>query len=593
MRSGSGVARTLRMFNLYYQTELTYLRELGREFSEANPELADLFAQKGGDPDVERLLEGFAFLTARIRQRIDDAVPELAASLTQLLLPHYLRQLPATSVVQFTPNPNALRTRHRVPAGTELGARPVQGTSCTFQTATDTDLLPLALENVELDASTPAAPRLRAHFRAFHEGLSPVFDAQGLRLYVNAPLPQASTLFLWFLRHLREVTYRAKDGREQRLPQASVTPIGLDPSAGVVPWPRLSPEGPRLLQQYFTLPQSMFFLELTGLDRVPDELRTERFDLTFRFDRPPPLPERVDAEQLKLHCAPVVNLFAADADPIARDPRVREHLLRASSVNPRHMDVYEVRSVIGVKAERRGRAEYTPFFSFEHASLPRERQAYFTVRRALSPIDGGLDTYLSVLTPQDVALDLVDETLSIDLVCTNRMLPSELRVGDIHVPTPSSPTLARFRNLTGVTTPAPPPLGSELHWRLVAHLGLNQRSLADAGALRSLLALYNFHATSKQQGRANELRAMSIRSVDIAPSRRVVDGTVLRGMRTRVEVDETNFAGAGDIFAFGCALDSLFAAQVPINSFNQLALVSHPSATELTWPPRNGNLPIL
>ena len=116
-----------------------------------------------------------------------------------------------------------------------------------------------------------------------------------------------------------------------------------------------------------------------------------------------------------------------------------------------------------------------------------------------------------MLTPRDVPLELGEETLSIDLTCTNRHLPAELRVGDISVPTPNSPTIARFRNLTGVTTPSPPPLGSELHWRLVAHLALNQRSLADPGALKSLCALYNFHSTNRQQGRANELRATSIR----------------------------------------------------------------------------------
>jgi type VI secretion system protein ImpG len=580
------------MFNLYYQTELTYLRELGKEFSEANPELTDLFAERGGDPDVERLLEGFAFLTARIRERIDDAVPELIASLTQLLLPHYLRTLPATSVVQFTPNPNALRSRHRVPSGTELGARPVQGTSCRFRTTSDLDLLPLSIEHVELDKSAPSAPLLRIGFRTLVEGQSPAFDEQGLRLYLNAPLPQASLLFLWLLRHLRSVRYRAQDGREHVLP-AHTRAVGLAPEHGVLPWPRLAPEGPRLLQQYFILPQSMFFVDLLGLERVPAELRSERFELCLELDRPPPLPERVETEQFQLHCTPVVNLFEASADPIGRDPRMREYLLRASGVNPRHMEVYDVKSVIGVRAERRDRVSYSPFFDYAHAALSADRQAYFTLRRALSPIDGGLDSYLSVLTPRDTPLELSDETLSIDLVCTNRNLPAELRVGDISVPTPSSPTVARFRNLTGVSAPVPPPLGNELHWRLIAHLGLNQRSLRDPGALGSLLQLYNFLPTKKQQGRANELRATSVRAVDITPTSRLLEGSVLRGLRTRVEVDETQFAGTGDAFAFGCAIDLLFAAQVPLNSFNVLSLVLHPSGMELAWPPRNGNLPIL
>ena len=57
------------MFNKYYQDELTYLRELGKEFAAAYPAIAPLLAERGADPDVERLLEGVAFLTGRIRQK--------------------------------------------------------------------------------------------------------------------------------------------------------------------------------------------------------------------------------------------------------------------------------------------------------------------------------------------------------------------------------------------------------------------------------------------------------------------------------------------------------------------------------------------
>ena len=146
----------------------------------------------------------------------------------------------------------------------------------------------------------------------------------------------------------------------------------------MLPWPRLSPEGTRLLQQYFALPQSLFFIDILGLERVPLDLRAERFELQLHFDRPPPLPERVDTEQLKLHCTPVVNLFEVGAEPIARDPRMREYLLRATGVNPRHMEIYDVKSVIGMRAERRDRIQYTPFFDFAHAALPSDRQAYFT-----------------------------------------------------------------------------------------------------------------------------------------------------------------------------------------------------------------------
>src|SRR5207248_4042903 len=113
------------MFSKHYQSELGYLRAMGKEFALVNPSIAGLLAERGGDPDVERLLEGFAFLTARIRERIDDEIPEVVHALTDLLLPHYLRPLPACSILEFTPVAGALRGKHRIPRGTEIATAPV------------------------------------------------------------------------------------------------------------------------------------------------------------------------------------------------------------------------------------------------------------------------------------------------------------------------------------------------------------------------------------------------------------------------------------------------------------------------------------
>ncbi len=139
------------MFSRYYQTELAYLRDMGRLFGQANPTLAAHLTERGMDPDVERLLEGFAFLSARIRERVDDAVPEIVHSLCDLLLPHYLRTIPATTIVEFSTPLGALRGRHVIERGTLLGTQPVQGTSCSFRTTQAVDLLPLAIEQARLD----------------------------------------------------------------------------------------------------------------------------------------------------------------------------------------------------------------------------------------------------------------------------------------------------------------------------------------------------------------------------------------------------------------------------------------------------------
>ena len=577
------------MFTKYYQSELSYLRELGREFAEANPSLAGLFSEQGGDPDVDRLLEGFAFLTARIRERMEDAVPEVVDALAEMIIPQYTRTLPACSVVEFTPQQTALRGRHRLPAGTEVGARPIEGTTCLFRTTVHLDLLPLTLTDFAFDHAIEAHPELRLGFRAGQAADALLAETPALRLFLHGPLGLTTTTYLWLLRHLEDVTYKSSGGYTHSLGKRAVHPVGVSPEQPMLPWPELAPDGLRVMQEYFTLTQKLLFVDVKGLETIPAEHATDQFVLTFRFNRPPKLPERLDKENFRLHCVPVVNLFDTTADPIARDPRQHEYLLRASGVNPLHMEVYETKGVTGLLANRRGRRSYTPFYSFSHVLKPKGEQAFFLTRRARSPIDDGLDTYLTVLTPADVEPDFDEETLSIDLVATNRSLPSELRAGDISVPTPRSPTIARFKNLTHVTRPVRPPVGSELHWRLVAHLALNVRTLANPESLRSLLALYNFHEDADQQlGRQNRLRVESIRAVDVRAARRLIERVPVRGQHTTVEVEQAAFASEGDVFAFGCALDWLFATETPLNSFHQLSMKLHPSGAQIAWPPRTG-----
>lgn len=577
------------MFSKYYQSELSYLRELGREFSEANPSLAGMFSEQGGDPDVDRLLEGFAFLTARIRERMEDAIPEVIDALAQMIVPQYTRTLPACSVVEFTPQQTALRGRHRLPAGTEVGARPVEGTTCLFRTTVDLDLLPLTITDFAFDHSIEAAPEIRIGFRTGQAADALLAETTNLRLFLHGPLGLTTTTYLWLLRYLEDVTYKSTGGYEQSLGRGAVHPVGVSPEQPMLPWPELAPDGLRVMQEYFTLTQKLLFVDIRGLEKVPAEHATDTFVLRFRFARPPKLPERIDKDNFRLHCVPVVNLFETSADPIARDTKQHEYLLRASGVNPLHMEVYDVRNVTGLLANRRGRRAYTPFYSFQHVMKPMGDQAFYLTRRSRSPIDDGLDTYLTVLTPADVQPDFDEETLSIDLVCSNRSLPSELRAGDISVPTPRSPTIARFKNLTQVTRPVRPPVGGELHWRLVAHLALNVRTLGNADSLRSLLSLYNFHEVADQQlGRQNRLRVESIRSVDVRAARRLIDRIPVRGQHTTVEVEQAAFASEGDVFAFGCALDWLFATETPLNSFHELSLKLHPSGAELKWSPRTG-----
>lgn len=581
------------MFSKYYQSELSFLREMGAAFGRANPALAGLLAERGGDPDVERLLEGFAFLTARIRERIDGAVPELVHGLAELLLPHYLRVLPACTVLEFTPLPRVLRARSTLPRGTEVASTPVDGARCLFRTSAEVDLLPLTLLETALENAGSSTPSLRLQFQTTAQGKAEVFQERGMTLYLHAEYPQASTVLLWLARHCTGILVRSSEGGAPvRLPPSHLRFVGADPDRALLPWPTRALEGFRTLQELFLCLEKFLFVSVDKLQAAAGAAG-ERFEMVFEFERPPPISGRLPKDLFRLHCVPVVNLFTTTADPVAARLIGQEHLLRASEMDPRHMEVYSVDAVSGIRSGRSERRRYAPYADFAHARGD-QATGFYRLRRAHSVLDDGTDVFLSLEMPREVPAGFEEETLSIDLTCTNRSLPTRLQVGDVSVPTPLSPSAVRFKNITAVRQPLRPPLGSEVHWRLLSHLALNQRSLLDAEALRAVLELYNFETSADVTTvRANALRISSLRSVRGEATTAFVGGAPVRGTRVTVEADEAGFAGPGDLFLFGTALDELLAHHASLNVFSELRVRAHPSQAEVRWTPRNGSQTLL
>jgi type VI secretion system protein ImpG len=571
-------------FNRYYQDELAFLWEIGREFAQKNPALAELLSERGKDPDVDRLLEGVAFLNARVRERLEEAVPEVVQGLAELMVPQALRPVPATTVVEFTPLPGVLRDRSPLEPGTTLSTAPVEGTPCLFRTTCRLDLLPLTLRDVLLEGGGTQAPALRLRFTAERHAAASVFRPAGLRLFLGGDYPVASTLLLWMARHCAGVLVRGlASGAEVRLPRGCLAFPGLSPDAPLLPWPPLAPPGFRLLQEYFTQPAKLLFVDVLGLDAAA-AAADESFEIVFTFDRPPALPGRVSSQDVRLHCAPAVNLFEAESDPWTNGPFPRERLVRAAELPPGHTEVFELLEVKGTTLGSAARV-YPSFFSFRHGALPPERQAYYRARRARSPLDDGLDTFLSVLSPADA------ETISVRFLASNRSLPMQLRPGDVCVPSRETPRFARFRNILPVTPPLRPPLGTELHWRVLAHVGIGQRALAEPAVLRSALGLYNLHAAARHQlGEAHDRRVRSVARVSPSQVTHTLERAVVRGTRIALELEEGGFASAGDAFLFGCALDEIFAHQAPLNSLSELEVKLLPSSVKHRWSPRNGHL---
>src|SRR5689334_23497164 len=131
---------------------------MGAEFAGKYPRIASrlvLEPDKCEDPHVERLLEAFAFLAARVHLKIDDEFPEITESLLSIMYPHYLRPIPSMSVAQFQVDPEQVTPQAGLTLRRDamLNSRPLQGVPCKFRTCYDLTFWPV--EVADADWKTP------------------------------------------------------------------------------------------------------------------------------------------------------------------------------------------------------------------------------------------------------------------------------------------------------------------------------------------------------------------------------------------------------------------------------------------------------
>jgi len=578
------------MFNRYFQEELSHLKDLGKEFSNAHPALAPMLAGATPDPDVERLLEGVAFLTALLRQKLDDEFPEIINELMQLIWPHYLRPIPSTTLIAFTPKPT-LRQSLTIPSGIQISSIPVEGTSCLFRTCYEADVHPLAVLDATFTQPSGQPPLIKLFFELKGLKLSD-WHPKTLRLFLAGDYPDASDLYLLLRRHLRRILIKpAEKGKPCSLGPEALKPVGYSEREALIPYPSHAFPGYRIIQEYFISPQKFLFLDLTGLERWLEKGESSRFEVHFELrDLPFPAP-RIKRDHFILSVTPAINLFPHAADPIQIDHRSTKYLIRPSGSNFEHYQVYSVESVVGYIQGTAEERRYVPFEVFNPD--PQAHPVYrLTSRQSL--LREMFDLFLSVVYPQGTGAPL-SETLSIQLLCTNGALPENLRVGDISLPTSSSPEPVEFKNIQPPTISLLPPLeGENLRWRLLAHLFLNTLSLARTENLKALLEQYLFPGSrNRTHTLANRKRIEGIEGIEAKPSDRLVSGILMRGQEIELKMRQEKFASQGDMFLFGCILDHFLGNYASINHFTRLTLQEVMKGDIYQWPPRLGDHPLI
>lgn len=582
------------MIRRYFEEEMRYLQEAATVFAEAHPEQArflDVDSVSDRDPYVERLFEGFAFLTGRIHERLDNEMPEYTESLIQLLYPHFLKPIPALSIVEFTPEPGLVQETTVLDRGLEVQSEAVgdENAQCRFTTTQDVRLQPLRLEDTSLRYSGDNTSSIELRF-TLDRGINyNRLDLSPLRLYFMADAATASTMHLFCTRHVSHVKVSTPEETHVRAlrGQQWVTPGGLAEDEGLLPYGPQTFSGFRLLQEYLCFRRKFWFVDLHGFNQLEVPEDVEAIDVEIFFNQTYPGERRFERENIRLYCTPVVNIFETDAEPIRVSGEVGEHRVIPSSRYPNSIDTYDVQAVVGVEEATGNRHEYEPFFAFQHSRNGQAGEGqgrFYTTSRRVGPA-GRPEVYLSLSDAQLKTLaEVPAETLSLEIRCTNGTLPREtLKEGMITQLAPDVPDIAEPRNLTQPTLIRYPPTQEDANffWKLISHWSLNYQSVATTESLGGLLQLYNW-----TDGNANRRRLDGIRNVKWSPKEVMDNGAVLRGSEVTIEVEDGHFADEGDLCLFGLVMSHFFSMYATINSFAHLVIITTPSEKRYEWTPR-------
>ncbi len=562
-------------FEQYFQEELAYLRHTGVAFARAYPKLAPMLAQGGNDPDVERLFEGFAFLTARIRRRLDAELPQLVHGMYALLWPELLRPQPAYTMMRFRPIREAVSSAQLIAAGTEVESVPVAGTRCRFRLCWPVLLQPLeavAVSRVAAGGSEAIAMQLKLSAGVTTQQLRPA----PLRLYLHGDAYSTAMLYFHLLHELVAVTLQVDtaDGiREISLPADCVTAGGFGADDTLLADEDCAYPGHRLWREYFSFAVKFLCVDVQAglaLQQLP---ASQSLILSFVLRRSLPRAVRIDDDSLLLYCAPAVNLFAADAEPLRLDHQRSSYRVLPSGYCSGHQLVYSVDQVQGWDCQDRRQRPFALYLSprAPAAAGTGSNGDYYYPLLQPRPFGDGLETHVVFLG--DACDQLRDLTMTLALTCSNDDLPARLQVGDIRLATGSSPECATFSNLCVPTGTLPPPMEPQAVWQLLASVTANIGGQLDLAGLRRLLTACNFAvARDRQAARQHSQNMQALVDLQCSPQTRLHRGLPLSGWRVDLAVRGSQFACEGDMYLFLNILRHFLRATAGINEFSELVV---------------------
>ncbi len=572
----------------YYKRELTYLRRMGTAFGETYPKVAgrlEMGMDECPDPHIERLIESFAFLSARIQCNIESEVSQLSSALLGVLYPQFVSPIPSMTVAKFVVDPTqgGLTTGHTIPEHTPLFAKTEQGETTRFRTCYPTTLWPIKVsyagfESTEkfefLDDAPDVSLVLRLRLESMSDSLKEM-SLDKIRFYLNGERMMVNSLYELLFGNVTSVAILPENKKRPIMVGRDVIkPVGFKLDEGVLPYPPNAHLGYRLLHEYFTFPEKYLFFDLDNLEVHSSE---RKFDVLILLNQVPKGRLAIDRTTFAMGCSPVINLFSKTTDPIRLDERKSEYLLVPDKRREKSTELHSINTISASSDSREETTRIAPYFSYNHEMEKKGQNAFWHIRRE--------DTGRKDLPGSHVYISFVDLDFQASLpprktvfghtLCTNRSLAEQLPAGALMQIETAAP-VSYISILRKPTTQINPPLEGAALWRLISHLSLNYLSLSEGKnslkALREILRLYSFsdHTDSLQQ-------ISGIRDMECSRVVRRVGLDAWRGFCRGIEIsltfDERQYVGSS-AFLLAAVLNSFFPLYSSVNSFTQLVIKS-------------------
>jgi type VI secretion system protein ImpG len=597
---GRGMSKSGDLNFLYYEKEMSFLRQMGRIFAAKYPKVArrlNFTENLPTDPHIERLIESFAFMSGYLQQDIDNQFPRISSALLDVLYPFLTTIVPSMAIGQFNHDrKKAITSGSQIPKNFPLFTKSVGGTTCRFRTAFPLELWPIQTTGVSIvkrDIYTFGNQLAGDEniLKISLKSMGPAFsklDPKKLRFHINLPIVSGSSLYRFLFQNSYKIAVVSTDTDSNPifLKEGSLHQVGFELDEAIIPCPPNAHPAYGLLMEYFHFPQKFMFFDVENLTFPEGATTVDILIPLAPFNQEFSIP--LDKYSIVLGCSPIVNLYSCVSDPIRFDRKKIEYRLVGDRGRETTCEIYSIEKVFSSGVDGREVSEIFPYFSYNHHEEVSPNRIFWTSRRvpSLKETLPGTDVFLSFVN-WDMQPHLPDTSVVYArTLCTNRQLASRLTANTLLFPEEKIPVESIFCIHTP-TEAVYPSLEGATQWKLISNLALNNQSFSSniksLEALKEMLMLYAGSSFSVNEGEINRLISMTcepiVRRMGVDAWRGFLQGTGIT-----LIVDDVDSTGAG-VFLLGSVLSRFFALHTDINSFTELSIKSiHQTGILKTWP---------